>query len=482
MTVMPHWLSKQSFLQPDKSAVEYKDGSFVTFRELERRSKEMAGVLYNMGVREKDHVAILSPNDPSFMEIVYGLSYLGARVVLLNVRLTSQELLYQVNDAEASLLLFEPSQSDKVESLREELQVVSFSDLEGKATVPGLKEEIDLDEVFTMMYTSGTTGNPKAVLHTYGNHWFSAISSALNLGLTQDDKWLLNLPVFHISGFSTLMKNVIYGMTIEFHESFEEDEVLRSMKERGVTMISGVSVMLERLIDVVAKEDIPSSFRCFLLGGGPATKHLLERAQDKNIPVFQTYGMTETTSQIATLAPQDAVRKLGSAGKALATASLYIEAEKGYVGEIMVAGPMVSEGYYKKERRQGRFFATGDMGYLDEEGFLYVSGRKKEMIISGGENIYPAEIENVLAGVEGVEEIAVAGVSDETWGEVPAAFVSGRNVKREAIISRCKHGLARYKHPAYIFRVPQLPRNASNKVLKRRLVEMVEAGDLDELE
>ncbi|WP_347862513.1 o-succinylbenzoate--CoA ligase [Salimicrobium sp. PL1-032A] len=441
MTVMPHWLSKQAFLQPNKTAVEYMGESSVTFRELERKSKHMAGVLYGKGVREGDHIALLSPNDPLFLDIVYGLSYLGARVVLLNVRLTTEELHYQVQDAEVGKLLFEPSQSGKALQLEGVVPVVSFADLTDKAADPVLKEEIDLEEVFTMMYTSGTTGKPKAVMHTYGNHWHSAISSALNLGITPEDKWLLNLPVFHISGFSTLMKNVIYGMTIDFHTSFDEKEVLLSIKTRGTTMISGVSVMLERLLEEL-EEELPATFRCFLLGGGPATEYLLEKAREKRVPVFQTYGMTETTSQIATLSPKDAVRKLGSAGKALATASLYIDAGDGEVGEIMVAGPMVSAGYYKKTEREERFFKTGDMGYLDEEGFLYVSGRKKEMIISGGENIYPAEIENALAGIDGVEEVAVAGLPDETWGEVPAAFVSGERVSREAIIDRCHQGLA----------------------------------------
>ncbi|SIS44036.1 o-succinylbenzoate--CoA ligase [Salimicrobium flavidum] len=483
MTSMPHWLSKQSFLQPERHAVEFMDGSFLTFRDLETRSKRMAGALAHEGIKEKDHVAVLSVNHPSFIEVVFGLSYLGARAVLLNIRLTPEELSYQVKDAEVETFIYGPEQAEKVAGLgNENLTFLSFRDLEGEYQTPELKETIELDEVFTLMYTSGTTGNPKAVLHTYGNHWFSAVSSALNLGFDREDKWLLNLPLFHVSGFSTLMKSVVYGMTIEFHDHFDAKAVVESIRQRGITMVSGVSVMLGKLVKALEGKELPSSFRCFLLGGGPATETLLKQANEAGIPVFQTYGMTETTSQIVTLSPQDAVRKLGSAGKALATASVHIDADEGETGEIMVEGPMVSEGYYNRERPTTRFFATGDMGRFDEEGFLYVVGRKKEMIISGGENVYPAEIENVLVQVDGVQEAAVVGVDDEKWGEVPAAFVTGEGIDRQHVKNACLRLLARFKHPAYIYHITELPRNASNKVMKHLLIERMKEGKYDEIE
>lgn len=483
MTTMPHWLSKQAFLQPEYPAVDFPDGSCITFAELEERCKRKAAALFFHGVKEKDHIAILSSNRVSFIESIFALSYLGARAVLLNTRLTIRELDYQIHDGDVKAIIYEAAQEEKVEALTAgDVSPLPFHTLTGDYTMPEMKERIDLEDVFTLMYTSGTTGAPKAVLHTYGNHWHSAVSSALNLGMERGDKWILNLPMFHVSGFSTLMKGVIYGMTIEHHARFDAQEVVESIKQRGATMVSGVSVMLEELVEVFDRDDIPGSFRCFLLGGGPATEKLLNRAASLGIPVFQTYGMTETTSQIATLAPADATRKLGSAGKALATASLHINAAEGEIGEILVAGPMVSGGYYKRDREEGLLFATGDMGYFDEEGFLYLAGRKKEMIISGGENIYPAEIENVLVQVPGVSGAAVTGMKDEKWGEVPAVFLTGKDIKRDKILQYCERHLARYKHPAYVYRVAELPRNASNKVLKYKLTEMVKAGECDEIE
>ena len=483
---IPHWLEKQFELNPDRPAIEFENGEVLTFAELRKESRQAAAGMKELGVKPGDHIALLVTNSRQAPIFIHAISYIGAVGVMLNTRLTPAELAYQLDDAEVTFLFAEEClyQQGKEAIRTTSLTKRDFHILEDCPRLheeSELKSTLHLETPFTMMYTSGTTGKPKAVIHSYGNHWFSAISSALNLGLSSHDKWLLCLPVFHVGGFSILMKNVIYGMPISLFASFDEDKVNQQILHNQVTIVSVVTVMLQRLLDNLDERLYPSAFRCMLLGGGPAPKPLLEEAHYKSIPVFQTYGMTETSSQISTLSPGDAFRKVGSAGKALHTADLIVEAEQpGEVGEILVSGPMVSDGYYKRQERQSPWFRTGDLGYLDEEGFLYIVDRVKDVIISGGENVYPAEVESVLAGIRGVKEAGVTGVQDNQWGEVPVAFLvmepeAEADVKE--LYKYCTLHLAKFKIPHAFHVIKELPRNASNKILRRKLPDTLGDGE-----
>lgn len=250
--------------------------------------------------------------------------------------------------------------------------------------------------------------------------------------------------------------------------------------------MSVVSAMLSGMMNELGEDAYPGHFRCMLLGGGPAPQVLLEKCRDRDIPVFQTYGMSETASQIVTLAPENMLDKLGSAGKPLFPAELRIEqngetAAPGEVGEIVVRGPNVTSGYLHREKetkkaiRDGWLY-SGDLGYVDEEGFLYVLDRRKDLIISGGENVYPAEVEAVLLAHPDVIDAGVTGVEDERWGQVPVAFVSiseDAEFDEGGIISFCGDRLARYKVPSRVYPVKELPRNASKKLLRRKLTGLI---------
>ncbi|WP_164216466.1 o-succinylbenzoate--CoA ligase [Virgibacillus sp. YIM 98842] len=480
--VIPHWLTRQADISPNKTAVELSDGTTVSFKRLKEESQQYARKLASIGVGKNCHVGILSSNALSMVIAIHGISYLGAVAVLLNTKLANNELRYQVNDADVSVLLTNDEMKEKGAAL-DVPAVKAFSEVNKMEEKPvQLNMEISLNDPFTIMYTSGTTGFPKGVIHTYGNHWWSAIGSLLNLGLSEKDKWLAALPVFHVSGLSILIRSVVYGMPVYLLGKFEAETVQEAIMKQGVTIVSAVTVMLQQLVDQLGEHRYPAAFRCILLGGGPVPKVLLKKAKEKNVPVIQSFGMTETASQIITLSASNALEKLGSAGKPLFPAQLKINnAGEDGVGEILVKGPMVTTGYYKKEEENLKAFkdgwlATGDLGYTDGEGFLYVVDRRKDLIISGGENVYPSEIESVLTGMQGVKEAGVTGKDDPKWGKVPAAFIVRENDKlTEAEVRQYANTkLAGYKVPAKVYFVDELPRNASNKLVRDRLWKLLQ--------
>ncbi|ASK62893.1 o-succinylbenzoate--CoA ligase [Virgibacillus phasianinus] len=479
---IPHWLTKQASLSPHATALELEDGSRFTFYELMEQSQAFARKLANQGVVEGAKVGIFSTNCKGMVIAIHALSYLHAVAVLFNVRLTKKELAFQIEDADVAQILVKDDLEDHLRDMNLSTKVTPYSFVtKTEETSHQLASEIDLEDAFTIMYTSGTTGNPKGVVHTYGNHWWSATGSALNIGIHADDKWLAALPLFHIGGLSLLLKSVIYGMPVYLMEKFNVQKVHYAIMKCNVTIASVVTVMLQQLVDFLGEGEYPKAFRCMLLGGGPAPKGLLELSKAKQIPVFQSYGMTETSSQIVTLSPNDALRKLGSAGKPLFPAQLTImDADQGGVGEIVVKGPMVTRGYYKnqyattKALKEG-WLSTGDLGRLDGEGFLYVVERRNDLIISGGENIYPSEIESVLSSMNGVKEVGVTGIEDAKWGQVPAAFIilDGPPISEAAIRQYAAENVAAFKIPKQIYFINELPRNASNKLLRNELYKLI---------
>ena len=474
---MPHWLDKQAFLLPDKIAIETDDGTSLTFSQLKQQSTSFAKKLASIGVTPQARVAILANNHLDMIITIHALSYLQATIVFLNTRLTQRELDQQLKQSDATLLI--TTEKLKLEKNLSFHTIKTFSDVRRSAEKDvSLATEINVKAPFTMMFTSGTTGAPKRVIHTYGNHWWSAVASMLNLGLTDDDKWLLTLPMFHVGGFSILMKNVIYGMTIFMLEKYEANALYNVLLQKKITIASLVTLMLQQLLDKIeGSGKHPEHLRCILLGGGAVPETILQKVEENNLPLYQSYGLTETSSQIATLSSEYAREKLGASGKPLFPADVKIvdEDENG-VGEIVVKGPMVISGYDKndeanKKSFQNGWFYTGDIGYMDEDGFLFVLDRRNDLIISGGENIYPSEIENVLLTIDGVKETAVVGAEDEKWGEVPVAYVvkEKEDLDEGRMIEWLKTELASFKVPKKIYFIDELPRNASNKIMRHKL-------------
>ncbi len=483
--ILPNFIKNRAHLTPDREAIVYKEKR-LTFKELYEMAHYRAGILTGLGVKDKDYVGFLVKSDLETVLHLYAMQIIGAKAVLLNNRLTAKEIAYQLKNAKVTYLITEELFQEKVIQVKEEVLEISIylkEDIEEYTYIePKEKDYITLDETCTIMYTSGTTGLPKGVIQSYGNHWWSAVGNTLNAGLYEKDTWLCTVPIFHISGYSILMKSIIYGMKIVLHESFDEKRVLQDLWKEKITIISVVTTMLQR-IEQATSEKFPAYFRYMLLGGGPATVELLTRCINKGILVYYSYGMTETSSQIVTLSPEDSISKIGSAGKPLFPAQLRIvnplgeELGPNEVGEITVCGPNVSKGYLNKENhlKNGWFF-TGDIGYIDSEGFLYVLDRRSDLIISGGENVYPAEVEAVLNEMEGIREAAVIGIPNAQWGQVPVAFVveDGSAGSEKWIMENCEKSLAKYKIPKKIIFVSEIPRNASGKIVRRDLRKWVE--------
>lgn len=481
-SLIPNWLMQRAYLTPEKVALSYNDKQW-TFKELRAEALHYAQKLRANDVKSGDRIALLGPSNEELVFVIHGCLLLGLEIVMLNSRLTKQEIEWQLTDSAATAVIV----SDELEALitHPTLKKLTFSTIKNSSEQPFEIEDNWLaDRTITIMYTSGTTGFPKGVRQTVGNHTSSALSSVLNLGLDEEDVWLCTMPLFHISGFSILVRAVLYGMEVRLYDKFDAVKVTEEIIQGSITRMSVVSVMLNQILhELEAKEQVAHpAFKTMLAGGGSLPIDYLKRAQAREIPILQTYGMTETSSQTTTLSETDAIRKIGSAGKPLFFNQIKIKDAKiaNEHGEVLIRGPHVTPGYIgrfeKKSALVEGWLPTGDIGYLDGEGYLYIVDRRSDLIISGGENIYPAEIENVLAAHPKVLEVGVCGKEDEKWGSMPVAFVVvSEEITEEELVEFCAEQLARYKMPKEIYFVDKLPRNASNKLLRRELKEWIDS-------
>jgi o-succinylbenzoate---CoA ligase len=456
MRELPDWVHSRALSMPHRPALITASREW-SFADLDVEISRVARRLHSLGVRSGDRFATLLDNGLAASILPHAALRLGATLAPLNTRLTRAEIEWQVRDLSPSLV------------------IDSEGILEGSASHDAeLRLSHSEDRTLAIIYTSGTTGKPKGAMLTVGNFWWSAIGSALNLGVTPHDRWLVCLPLFHVGGMSIITRSAIYGICAVVHESFDEHRVNHAIDHEGVSVVSVVAVMLERMLAARGDAPFPSSLRCVLLGGGPASASLLKRAASLNVPVVQTYGLTETCSQVATVSPLDAAQKPGSAGKPLYPDEIRISQDD----EIMVRGPVVMKGYYENPAATSAaivdgWLHTGDAGRIDEDGFLYVLARRDDLIVTGGENVYPAEVESVLASHPAIDEAAVIGIPDGSWGQrVIAIVTSNQEVSAADLVAFCESRLARYKIPREIrFASEALPRTAAGKLRRVALRE-----------
>src|SRR4051812_19655218 len=411
------WLSLRARTHPDRPAI-VAGGRTVLYGELNARAARVARRLAALGVGEGDRVASALPPGIAFAELMHALPRLGAVLVPLNVREADPPA------AGARLVVSEPLTGEE-------------------ADVP-LRSVVDPDAVCAVLHTSGTTAAPKPVELTYGNFFASAMASAWNLGVDPRDRWLCAMPLFHVGGLSILTRAAIYGTCAVVHERFDAGAVRESLESGEATLVSVVATMLRRLRAAGLMR--APALRAALVGGGPVPGDLLEWATGAGLPVIPTYGMTETCSQIATphLLPG-------------------VEARTGEGGELLVRGPMVAPGALGEDG----WLHTGDRGHVDADGRLHVEGRIKDTIVTGGENVAAAEVEEALVAHPEVDDAAVVGRPDPEWGEVVTAYVVARDGVSDAeLAAYCRERLAPFKVPKAFERVAELPRTESGKLLK----------------
>ena len=494
LTGMPDWLAHRASVTPNRLALMFGDRQW-TYAELDAAVQHTARKLATLGAGPGNLVATLLHNSEYVPFVVHAMSRLGSTLVPLNIRLRPDEIAWQIGDSGVKLLLVDALTAPHAIEARQrggyDVTIISvdacLGDLRCLDDVAESEAElrgwIDPTAVHSIVYTSGTTGRPKGAMLTYANHWWNAMGSALNLGMTGNDRWLACMPLFHVGGMAILLRSVIYGITAVVHPSFDEHAVNRAIDEQGITLISVVATMLQRMLVAHDGQPYPSTFRCALLGGGPAPRPLLEECASLGIPVVQTYGLTEVGSQVATLAPEDALTRLGSAGKPLYPNELRIgdgDVPAGEPSEIQVRGPVVTVGYAGRpeataEAIQDGWLHTGDLGYLDDDGYLYVLDRRTDLIVSGGENVYPAEVEAALVAHPAVVEAGVIGIPDDAWGQAVVASVhlaTDSDVDQDELKAFCRERLAGYKVPRQIRFSEPLPRNAAGKLLRRELRQM----------
>lgn len=486
------WLKQRTRISPTHPALIF-EGQVWDYAALDAWVNGLCHALQEAGLDDSGVAAVLLPNTPLHIATIHALARLGITMLPLNNRLTTDEMAWQLEDVGAKWVLVNADSLASVSPV-DGLILINLDELKLEKTTPfqeSTKQSTDLQGIF---YTSGTTGKPKGAGLSYANYYHSAMASAYRLGALEDDRWLLTMPLYHIGGQSIVFRACLYGITVVLQDGFDPDAVYRAIEEDGVTLISVVPTMLHRLLPIFKASGIPETLRVVLVGGAKAAQPLLEEALEIGLPIALTYGLTEATSQVATATPSVVRSKPGTVGKALFGTMIEVLNEEGTalpqdeIGEIVVSGPTVMAGYTankeatEKALRGGKLF-TGDLGYLDEDGDLWMVTRRSDLIVSGGENVYPAEVEAVLLKHPAVREVCVVGIEDEEWCEVvTAVIVSHEAVSEESLTEFSREHLAGYKIPRQFYFIDVLPKTASGKIMRRAVIEQISQLEINQEE
>ncbi len=491
------WLSQWAARQPDKVLISFEDRR-ITWAAFDTDVSRLADALGTLGVTKGTRVGILLRNCPEFLQTFWALARTGAIFIPLNVHLTARELAWIVNNAGIDVVVTDAGFDAVVTAVRDEVPVrhwisvtgtlsvgsLDFGSLVAGATERTVPVAIAPSDPVGILYTSGTTGLPKGAVLTHGNILHITLNYILNIGLGRNDLFLNFLPLCFTGGSIASMWVFHAGASMILERDFDAARVIALVDERKVTYSVGVPTMFKMIADHpdFARADW-STLRSVMLGGAASPISLLEALQAKGVKGVQGFGLTESGALSLVLEESDAARKIGSTG----SPCVYVDAKvvdaagaevaPGEIGELLLSGPCIMQGYWENpvataETLVDGWLHTGDLVTRDADGDVYVKDRKKEMIISGGLNVYPAEVENVLYRFDEIAECAVVGLPDETWGERVTAVVTlrpGRQLGEAELIRRARAELAAYKTPKQVVFVDTLPKTVSGKVQKRVL-------------
>ena len=498
------WNYKQAIMNPKRTALVYGDRE-ITYTQLDSRTNQIADAMSQRGVERGDRVCILSTNSAEFLEAMFATAKLGAIFVPINFRLAGPEVAYVLGNARPKLFLYSGNLSATVDTALKqddlpEFKVVAletddvpegreaFEDLVASGSPDKVERDVERNDVAMIMYTSGTTGRPKGAMLTHNNIESNNINiMSMATGISKYDTTVTPAPLFHIGGLAVHTLPLLYlGGKVVILPTFVPADTLKQMQDHKATVQFMVPAMWAALTQVPDFDSYDTSqMRYGISGGAPCPIPVIEFFQNKGWEFTEGFGMTETCAGCTGLSMEDVVDRAGSVGQPALLVDLRIADEfgqdlpRGEVGELVVRGDNVFIGYWEMEDatrdaiRDGWFF-TGDLGKLSEDGYLTLVDRKKDMIISGGENVYPIEVEQVLHRHPSVIDVAVIGVPHEKWGETVKAIVvaaPGQTVSADEIIAFAKENLAGFKCPTSVETIDELPRNATGKILKRTLRE-----------
>jgi fatty-acyl-CoA synthase len=490
---LANWFRERASRTPERLALRFEEREW-TYGQMQREVEACAARLASLGVVKGDRVAFLGLNQPMFFFAMFAAARLGAIFVPLNFRLTGPELAYMISDCAAKALIVDAQHRPVIEPELPGLKsLAAVRGAEGEETwtrspAPAAAQvHVGEDDIALIMYTSGTTGRPKGAIITHGNLWWNNTSSLHVTDTYANDVTLTAAPIFHMGGLNvTTLVTFQKGGLVLLHRSFDPGRALADIAKHKVTTMFGVPAMFLFMAQhpSFAETDL-SSVRILLVGGAPSPLPLLKTYLARGVSMQQGYGLTETSPAVSILAPEHALGKVGSSGRPVMFVEVRIADSNGATietprtqGEILVRGPNVTPGYWGLKEAtalaidKDGWLHTGDAGFFDEDGFLTVSDRIKDMIISGGENIYPAEVESVLAHHPAIAEVAVIGEPDPQWGEsvvAVAALKASHMLTIEELREFAGKSLARYKLPRRLEFVPALPRNTTGKILKYKL-------------
>jgi fatty-acyl-CoA synthase len=466
------WIRQRADATPDRVAIDYC-GRLVTYRDLDEGSDAFAAAFAAAGLERGDRVATLTGNSPEHVEVLFACAKAGLVLLPLSWRLAAPELRYQLDDAKPSHFLVEDEHAQLAEAtglpferLARPTAGISYPDV-----------SVTDSERLLLIYTSGTTGKPKGALLTHANCFWTNLGFDLMTGVHGDDVVLQVLPQFHVGGWNVQSLLAWWkGACVILERGFDPRRVLELIEEKRVTTMMGVPPIYLALAQEpgFATADLSSLERA-VVGGAPMPESLLETWAARGCAIVQGYGLTEAAPNVLCLPPEDAVRKLGCAGRPYP----FVEVRLADEGELQVRGPNVFPGYWRNPEATAEAFTadgwlrTGDVAESDDEGVYRIKGRLKDMYISGGENVYPAEVEAVLHEHPLVRDAAVIGVPHERWGESGIAFVVADGVTDEELLGFCAERLARFKVPGSVRFVPEIPRNGLGKIQKQELAAAV---------
>ncbi|THG33248.1 acyl-CoA synthetase [Naasia lichenicola] len=493
------WMATRRAKTPAKIALIFGEGSSMTYGQLADGADRVAGLLWSSGIHPGDRVAFMGENSPEFVQVLFGAMQVGAVFVPINTRLAPPEVAHVISDSGARLLIHEPDFFARVEpAIAASAELTAIVTGDGQDGRPGLNELLvdarpapavtgrSLSDPAAIIYTSGTTGRAKGAVLSHQNLTWVALNTLVDYDIVSTDVALMISPLFHVASLGMgLLPAVLKGATLVLERGFDAGRALGLIQRYGVTMLSGVPTTYQLMADHPdwATTDV-STLAKLTCGGSAVPTRILNAYEERGLSFSQGYGMTETSPGATSLAPTMTRAKQGSVGLAHFFTSVRVTDETGTpapvgtVGEIEITGPNVFSGYHGLPDATAAAFSpdgwyrSGDLGYLDSDGYLFISDRLKDMIISGGENIYPAEVENLINDIEGVTGVAVIGVPDDQWGEVPWAVLTvvGDSVPTtESVRAHLDGKLARYKLPRNVLVVDELPRTATGKIRKADL-------------